>query len=117
MTKRNLLALIVPPLAVCRYGCAGCCAAPITVFWLTGIVGVIYGFMGGPAELPGISWTTVGLGFVLWGIAVAWALTTLQSVESDPHCDKNGSTFCRVVRTPPEDPDPFDEVRKFQQHH
>ena len=116
MTKRNVLALIVPPLAVCRYGCAGCCAAPITVFWLTGIVGVIYGFMGGPAELPGISWTTVGLGFVLWGIAVAWALTTLQSVESDesdPQCDTNASTFCRVVRTPPDEPDPFDEVQKF----
>ncbi len=117
MIKRNLLALVVPPLAVCRYGCAGCCAAPILVFWITGIVGMIYGLFGGPADLPGVSWTTVGLGAVLWAISVAWALTTLRNVasdESDPKCESKVSTFCRVVHTSSDDADPFDEVRKFQ---
>ena len=30
--KRKLLAILAPPVAVCRYGCAACCEAPIGVF-------------------------------------------------------------------------------------
>lgn len=117
MVKRSLLAILVPPLAVCRYGCAGCCAAPIGVFWLAGITGIVYGFLGGPAELPYISWTTVMLGMLLWAIAAVWAWTTINGVEndaSDPECKARNSTICRIVPKHKLDNDPFDEIRKFR---
>ena len=67
--QRTTLSILIPPLAVCRYGCAGCCAAPIGVFWLAGITSIIYGYYGGPAALETVSWTTVLLGVGLWAIA------------------------------------------------
>ena len=115
--NRNLLSIFVPPLAVCRYGCAGCCAAPIAVFWLAGIVGIVYGYLGGPAELAGISWFTVALGVTLWGIATIWTMTTIGSINSDnsdPRCEKKASTVCRIVKPSANESDPFDEVQKFQ---
>ncbi len=116
--KRGILSLLVPPMAVCRYGCAGCCAAPIGVFWLAGITGLIYGFLGGPAELPYTSWTTVALGASLWTIAAVWAWTTIRSVEedaADPQCHERRSNVCRILPNRRLDSDPFDEIKKFQQ--
>ncbi len=118
MNLRNLLIALTPPVAVCRWGCASCCAAPIAVFWIAGITGIVYGFLGGPAQLPHVSWTTVGLGAGLWVIAAVWAWTTLRSVEedlSDPACREGRSTICRLVPPRPDEADPLDEVRKFQQ--
>ncbi len=115
--KRSAIAMVAPPLAVCRYGCAGCCAAPIGVFWVAGIVGVIYGFLGGPLGEPGVSWWTVGLGAVLWAIAAVWAQTTIKGIaldQADRDCTRNISTMCRLVRPPSRDADPFDEVKKYQ---
>lgn len=66
IVKRRLLALIAPPVAVCRYGCAGCCAAPIGVFWIAGMVSIVYAFFGGPAEVEGFSSGTFLLGAILW---------------------------------------------------
>ena len=45
--KRTLLALLAPPAAVARYGCAACTAAPIGVFWLSSLAGIGYGLAGG----------------------------------------------------------------------
>ncbi len=115
--QRKLLALLTPPLAVCKYGCASCCAAPIGVFWVTGLVSVVYGFMGGPAALNGVSWVTVGLGLVLWVIAIVWAENTIRGVEADkddPKCQNKLSTVCRIVRPRLDESDPLDEVKKFQ---
>ena len=113
---RNLLAILVPPLAVCRYGCAGCCAAPIGVFWIAGIVGIIYGFFGGPAGLEQISWTTTLLGVGLWVIAVLWTFTVLRGIEEDegdPKCQQKRSNVCRMVSPNEQTNDPLDEVKKF----
>jgi len=116
--RRKLTAALAPPLAVCQYGCAGCCAAPIGVFWITGIVSIIYGFLGGPAGLDSISWTTVMLGLALWGIAAVWAETTIRSVEedqADPNCKaKSSSSLCRIVRPGLDESNPLDEIKKFQ---
>jgi len=115
--RRKTLAILIPPLAVCRYGCASCCAAPIAVFWITGIVGIVYGFMGGPASLPSVSWITVGLGVGLWALASIWAETTIRGVEADrqdPKCQQNNSNICRIVRPRLDESDPLDEVKKFQ---
>lgn len=117
MVKRRVLALLAPPVAVCRYGCASCCAAPIAVFWIAGIISLIYAFFGGPIASEGISLGTLALGAGLWGIAAVWAETVIKSVEedaNDPECETRNSTVCRMVRPRVDDSDPLDEVKKFQ---
>ncbi len=109
--NRMLFAVICPPLAVCRYGCAGCCAAPIAVFWLTAIVGMLYGYTGGPLGLDGISWYTFGLGIILWVIASVWAMVTLYGVDTNSCENKKTSSFCDPLRRLDES-DPLDEIRK-----
>jgi len=113
--QRLLLTYLVPPLAVCRYGCAGCCAAPIGVMWIASIVGIIYGFAGGPAQVDGISWATVGLGIVLWVIAVIWAITVVRGVSddlADPKCASKKSTVCSIVKGD-DDSDPMSDINKL----
>lgn len=115
--KRSVLALLAPPVAVCRYGCAGCCAAPIAVFWITGIVSLIYAFFGGPVAAQGVSLGTLALGAALWGIAAIWAETVIKSVEddaSDPECETRSSTVCRMVPPRVDESDPMEDVKKFQ---
>ena len=109
--RRTLLTLLTPPFAVCRYGCAGCCAAPIAVFWITGIVAIIYGFVGGPTNLLGPSLNTIALGVALWGIAFVWAMITIRGADDD-RCRDRDSTLCHQILPTDEEPDPFDEVRK-----
>lgn len=107
---KTLLTLLTPPFAACRYGCAGCCAAPIGVFWLTGIVSILYGSLwDGPAA--GTGWQTVVLGFGLWGIAAVWAALTLRNADPES-CDDAPSRLCSKILPTVDEPDPFDEVRK-----
>lgn len=110
--KRSALCFLVPPYAVCRYGCAGCCAAPIGVFWIAGITGLVYGlFYGGPLNLSGISWNTVGLGAILWAIAVVWALITVRTADED-RCARRSAPLCNKIVPRTDEQDPFEEVRK-----
>jgi len=114
--QRKILALVTPPIAVCHYGCASCCVAPIFVFWLASIGSVIYAFMGGPAELDGFSWGTFALGVILWAIAVAWAETVIKGVSDDmegKNCNSKASTLCSIVSSGSNEADPLDEVNKY----
>jgi hypothetical protein len=108
---KPILAVLVPPVAACRYGCAGCCAAPIGVFWIAGIVSLVYGYNGGPLGLDTVSWSTLGLGAALWGIAVIWTLITLHNTDDD-RCQKKTSTLCSKIVPRLNESDPLDEVRK-----
>ncbi|MGD8925678.1 MAG: hypothetical protein PVG20_02440 [Thioalkalispiraceae bacterium] len=113
--KRILLTFLVPPVAVCRYGCAGCCAAPIGVMWIAGIVGIIYGFAGGPADTDTVSWATVGLGILLWMIAVVWGVTVVRGVnddKADPKCQQKRSTLCSIVKSD-DDSDPMSDIKNL----
>jgi len=112
--KRRILALISPPVAVCKYGCASCCAAPIGVFWIAGLVSLIYAFFGGPAGIEGFSAGTFLLGVILWGIATTWAELTINGIDADDQCDKENSSLCRMVKPKIDDNDPLDEIKKFQ---
>lgn len=74
----TLQAVFLPPLAICRHGCAAVCAAPIGLFYITALVAMVYSLFGGPAAVPGISWATLGLGVLLWVIAATWSLLVLR---------------------------------------
>lgn len=115
--KGKVMAVFIPPIAICRYGCASCCAAPIGVFWITGIVSIIYAFFGGPAATEGISWGTLGLGLIMWGIAAVWAENVIQGVDDDgdTKCETKSGSLCRLVQPDMDDTDPLEEVKKF--HH
>ena len=109
--KRVLLTLLIPPFAACRFGCAGCCAAPIGVFWLASITSIIYGLLGGPTNLMGPSTTTVLLGVGMWGVASVWAAITIRGADDDK-CERRSSTLCNKIMPQNDETDPFDEVRK-----
>ena len=106
--KHILESTLVPPLAACRYGCGTNCTPVIAVFWLFGLVSVIFGLLGGPTSEPGISWYTVGLGLILWGIAAVWTLLTLQGVESR-ECQ---GIWGRAQPAGSDESDPLEEVKK-----
>ena len=111
--NRYILSIIVPPVAVCRYGCAGCCAAPIAVFWIAGIASLIYGYLGGPLELTGISWYTMSLGALLWAIASIWALITVHNVNAEQCQSKpKSNSLCGKISAKLDESDPLDEIRK-----
>ena len=109
--KPDITSVLMPPVGACRYGCGSSCAAPVTVFWLFGMVSVVFGFLGGPTAEPGISWYTVGLGFAMWGIAAIWTLLTIQD---------DGAARCQGLLNQPDHPidpgdtqaDRFDGVNK-----
>jgi len=109
--KRAGLILVTPPFAVCKFGCAGCCAAPIGVFWITGIVSIVYGIVGGPTKMMGPSWNTIALGLVLWGIAAVWAAITIRNAD-DERCNVERNPLCDKILPATDESDPFDEVRK-----
>jgi hypothetical protein len=109
--KRALLTVLTPPFAVCKYGCAGCCAAPIAVFWITGMVAMAYGSVGGPSNLMAPSWNTVLLGLALWSIASVWAELTIRGSDSS-RCAEGDSPLCKPMLSQDDEHDPFDEVRK-----
>jgi hypothetical protein len=109
--KKAILTIFAPPVSVCLFGCAGCCAAPIGVFWLAGIVSIGYGFVGGPANLMGPSWNTIGLGLVLWYIAAVWTALTIRGADRD-RCRGRNSQLCDKILPSADESDPFEEVRK-----
>ncbi|WP_455235420.1 hypothetical protein [Thiogranum longum] len=81
------------------------------MFWITGIVAIIYGLTGGPGNLMGPSWNTVGLGLMLWGIASVWSALAIRKADDD-RCDNLNSPLCNKLLTSADESDPFDEVRK-----
>ena len=109
--KKTLITIFSPPVSVCLFGCAGCCAAPIGVFWLAGIVSILYGIVGGPANLVGPSWNTIGLGLVLWSIASVWTALTIRGADADS-CQGGNDPLCDKLLPGTDESDPFDEVRK-----
>lgn len=108
--KRTLLALVAPPAAVARYGCAACTAAPIGVFWLSSLAGIGYGVAGG--TLGGLlgSGGLVLASILLWLIATAWARLVMRAVESD-QLHRKDSTRDHQVAPQTDDPDPFSQLR------
>lgn len=104
--QRTVLALLAPPTAVLRFGAAGPTAAPIGVFWLTGIVGLAYGLVGGVRNLPGLSLPELLLGITLWLIAGVWARLVIRGVEHDI-VHAGTSTHDHQIAPDPNEPDPL----------
>ncbi len=101
--KRTVFALLVPPAAVARYGCVSCTAAPIGVFWLSGLSSIAYGFA---TAVGGI----VALGALLWLIAAAWARLVIRGVESDL-LQREDSTQAQLAIPRLDETDPFAQLR------
>lgn len=108
--KRTLLALLAPPAAVARFGCATCTAAPIGVFWLAGLVSIGYGLAGGSANALLSDTGLIVVGVLLWLIATAWARLVIRGVEQDLQNHEN-STRAHQVAPKADDPDPFSQIR------
>ena len=109
--NRHLTTFLMPPVSACRYACGTSCAAPVTVFWLFGVVSVVYGLLGGPTSTPGVSWATVALGLGMWGIAAVWTLLTMTGVEAD-RCHSLWSPMDHHVEARPDETDPLEEIKK-----
>lgn len=109
--KRAVLTLLAPPWAACRFGCGGCCAAPVTVFWIAALVSLGYGLVGGPAKLMGTSWDMLFLGLALWGIASVWTALTIRGADDD-RCVRANNDLCRRRAPEADESDPFEEIRK-----
>ncbi len=102
----NLKVIFLPPLAVSRHGCAAICAAPIAVFYLAALVAIVYSSFGGPAAVPGISWSTLALGVALWAVAAAWSILVLRQNPSVT------TTAQRCLRSLADEPHPLDRVQQ-----
>ena len=110
--NRNIIALLVPPAAVARYGHTTYTAAPIGVFWLASLVSLIDGLLDGKlGGVEGTQWVLVGLGIIMWAIAVVWTKLVIQGVDEDLSPDREGSLNRRVVPRADE-ADPFKELSK-----
>ena len=64
--ERLAFILLAPPVAVPHYSDATATAAPIAVFWLAGLIGLIHGLTAG-------SGYSALAGLALYAVAVAWA--------------------------------------------
>jgi hypothetical protein len=109
--NREKIALFIPPAAVMKHGCATCTAGPIGVFWVTSLVAIVYGLMGG--TLGGIEasrWVVIGLGIVMWIIAAVWARLVMRGVHEDL-TDHHESSVKRRVVPHSEEMDPMEHVR------
>lgn len=109
--KKTLTSIVIPPLGACRYGCGTACAAPISVFWLAGVVAIIYSLFGGPTGVAGIDIYTLALGIFMWLIASIWTLMTMSGVEED-RCSGIFSPLNSKVAPKLDESDPLEEVRK-----
>lgn len=108
--QRTTLAVITPPLAIWRFCSVSSCAAPISVFWATGIFSIIYGYFGGPVNEAGASPYTIILGMIMWGIASAWSYLTVRGAESCKTDRINGADKNNPHAL--DEFDPIDEVRR-----
>lgn len=109
--KRYITSTLIPPVGACRHACGTNCAAPVTVFWIFGIISVVYGLLGGPTNAPGIDWYTVGLGVLMWGISATWTVLTIRGVEAD-RCHDAWSPKDRKIDANVDEKDPFEEIGK-----
>ena len=116
---RHILGAAIPPIAICRYGCAGCCALPITIFWVGGVAALIYFFFYAQPEHSWLYNGSLLLGLGMIALSIVWTEMTITRVIRDG-CDKSESTkkrLCGGVAGTIEDEeiDPLEEVRRARE--
>ena len=77
---RYVLAVLLPPAAVCRMGCQT--APPIAVFWMAALATL--------AMAPAWSPVWLGLAAFFWLAATTWALLTLRAYAADQADEATG---------------------------
>lgn len=109
-TMIRITDLLAPPLATYRRGAAAACTGPVAVFWLTALVAIIYGLLGGPLREDGVNWLLVFLGLLMWGAAAVWAELATRAGAEDAR-GATGSTIRSRVKPERYQEDPFDEIK------
>ncbi len=111
---RNISSILVPPMAVCRYGCAGCCAAPIATVWIAGLVLLGFHFFGGPHQNELVDIGSLFFGIAAIGTSIMWARLTLAQVDRDGCSDsKKKSPLCQIIPHA-YDNDPLEDVERMK---
>jgi len=112
---KQILGLVVPPLAVCRYGCASCCALPIAGFWIGGLILLAFHFSLDGEMNRLIEMGSLAGGLALVALSIAWAELTIARAERDGCEEEDGSRgICASIPSANE-PDPIEEVRKARE--
>ncbi|MGV6859261.1 MAG: hypothetical protein ACWA5X_09820 [bacterium] len=111
---RNISSILVPPMAVCRYGCAGCCAAPIATVWIAGIVLLGFHFFGSPHLNELVEIGSLFFGIAAIATSIMWARLTLAQVDRDGCKETNKrSSLCKII-PPSYDNDPLEDVERMK---
>ncbi len=112
---KNITSILCPPLAVCRYGCAGYCAAPIGVAWMGGITLVVYHFFT-QAHLNYLTeFGSLILGLAAISLSIIWTKLTIKQVERDESKNKGKhSPLCKIIPRFYEN-DPLEDVEKLKE--
>lgn len=113
---RHVLGVTLPPVAICRYGCAGRCALPISVFWIGGVAALIYFFFFAQPEHNWLYTGSLLLGIGMIVTSIVWTEMTITRVIRDG-CDKPASSsnsLCGGVDSPEieKETDPMEEVQR-----
>ena len=116
---RHILGVAIPPIAICRYGCAGCCALPITIFWVGGVAALIYFFFYAQPEHSWLYNGSLLLGLGMIALSIVWTEMTITRVIRTG-CNKPKSTkksFCGGLAggIEEEEIDPLEEVRRARE--
>ena len=90
------------------------CAAPIFVFWITGIVGIAYGLNGGPTVGTQVNLYVVILGLILWAISSVWAILTLVGNRRAEHGQEVDGSGPAHTYPDVDESDPMDEIRRVR---
>ncbi|MGF1546803.1 MAG: hypothetical protein ACFCUG_05720 [Thiotrichales bacterium] len=112
--KKIVLAALVPPVAVCRFGCANACAFPIAAFWVGGIALLGYHFTQAPHLNSLLDTGSLVAGITLLAIAMAWAQLVIAQVRRDGCVDHERDPICRVIPSADEE-NPLDEAKRARE--
>lgn len=111
---KNLLLILFPPLAVCRYGCANCCVLPITGFWVGGLL-LLYYFISHAQQSHNelLSYGSLAGGIGLLSLAAIWGQNTIARNKKGrcDHRKPRSKRLCQVIPRANEN-DPLDEIEK-----
>ncbi|MGF1644496.1 MAG: hypothetical protein ACFCUJ_12680 [Thiotrichales bacterium] len=112
--KKVLWATFVPPVAVCRFGCANACAFPVAAFWVGGIALLGFHFTQKPHLNSLIETGSLVAGLTMLAISMVWAQLVIAQVRRDGCGDRERNIICSAIPSADE-VNPLDEVKRAKE--